>query len=157
MLYDGLPEPKTTYEETVERFAHYFTGRTSILLRRKQFYEARQGHQESASNFAVRLRRLSQECDFGVNASTLMRDIFVVGIKDDRLGERLLAENATDLTFDLALTKAEAFERARMERGAMAHTEANFIARESRTSHGRRRPAPVSEQTSKSFACFRCG
>ena len=157
LLYNGLPEPKTTYEETVERFAHYFTGRTSILLRRKQFYEARQGHQESASSFAVRLRRLSQECDFGVNVSTLMRDIFVVGIKDDRLGERLLAENATDLTFDLALTKAEAFERARMERGAMAHTEANFIARESRTSHGRRRPAPVGEQTSKSFACFRCG
>ena len=41
------------------------------------------------SSFAVRLRRLSQECDFGANANILMRDVFVVGVKDDRLGERL--------------------------------------------------------------------
>ena len=55
LLFDGLPEPKTTYKETVKWFAHYFTGRTSILLCRKQFYEAHQGHQESVSSFAVRL------------------------------------------------------------------------------------------------------
>ena len=156
LLFDGLPNPKTTYEEAVERFAHYFTGRTSILLRRKQFYEARQEPLESVSSFAVRLRRLSQECDFGANATILMRDIFVVGIKDDRLGERLLAENATELTFDLALTKAEAFERARVERGAVAQSEANFVLREPKVRHEERKQKLIGGQANK-FACFRCG
>ena len=41
LLYDGLPDPKSTYEETIARFKACFTGRTSVLLRRKQFYEAR--------------------------------------------------------------------------------------------------------------------
>ena len=41
LLYDGLPNPKSTYKETIERFQTYYTGRTSVLLQCKQFYEAR--------------------------------------------------------------------------------------------------------------------
>ena len=116
LLFDGLPEPKDSYEEVVERFKNHFAGRTSILLKRKQFYEARQSQQETVTNFAVRLRSLAKECDIGGSASILMRDIFVVGIRDDRIGERLLAEDAQTLTFDKALAGDEAIERARCER-----------------------------------------
>lgn len=45
----------------------------------------------------------------------MLCDIFVIGVFDDRLGERLLSEDAS-LAFDLAIRKAEAFERARAER-----------------------------------------
>lgn len=129
LLYDGLPEPKATFTDAIARFQDHFKKRTSILLKRKLFYEARQGIQETVTNFAVRLRRLSRECDFGPSAATLMRDIFVVGIRDDRLGERLLAEDAATLTFDIALSRAEAFERARLERGAVSSAETNSLQR----------------------------
>ena len=69
MLYDGLPAPKTSYVDAVARFKEHFTGRTSVLLKRKQFYKARQGQQESVSNFAVRLRRLTHECEFANDAT----------------------------------------------------------------------------------------
>ena len=52
------------------------------------------------------------ECEFTNDATTLVRDIFVVSIHDDHLGERLLAKDVSQLTFDMALAKAKAFECA---------------------------------------------
>ena len=46
----------------------------------------------------------------------MLRNIFVIGVRDDRrLGERLLSEDAT-LTFEDAIKRAEAFEHAQAER-----------------------------------------
>ena len=98
---------------------------------------------ESASAFACRLRRLSSDCSFGQssNRETLLRDIFVTGVFNDRLGEKLLAEDASTLTFDLAIRKAEAFERARQERASSKHDIAFF----------ERSSAQGANQKSKSF------
>ena len=116
-IYDGLPDSKETYTDIVARFDEYFSGKASILLRRKYFFEARQIRTESVTEFACRLRRLIKECDFtAAIGATLLRDIFVVGIYSNILGERLLAEDASTLTFDKAINMAEAFERARSER-----------------------------------------
>ena len=71
---------------------------------------------ESKTEFACRLRRLARDCDFGDKATEMLRDIFVIGVRDDRLGERLLSEDATTLTFEDAIRRTEAFERARTER-----------------------------------------
>ena len=109
-VYDGLAQPKSTYEEVMERFAQHFDCRTSVLLKRKAFFEARQTSSESATNFACRLRHLARECKFGANQEDLLRNIFVCGVYNDRLGERLLAEDESKLNFDTALAKAEAFE-----------------------------------------------
>ncbi len=119
-IYDGLPDPKDTYEGAIDVFQAHFSSKTSILLKRKQFYEARQTARESISDFSCRLRRLSRECDFGENTAILLRDIFVIGVHEDRLGERLLAEDASRLTFEKAVSWAEAYERARSERGAVS-------------------------------------
>ena len=45
-----------------------------------------------------------------MNQADLLRDIFVCGIYNDCLGERLLAEVESKLNFETALAKAEAFE-----------------------------------------------
>ena len=115
-IYDGLAEPTTTFEQVFARFEQHFGCRTSILLKRKAFFEARQTSTESATNFACRLRRLAKECNFGANQEELLRNIFVCGVHNDRLGERLLAEDESKLNFDIALAKAEAFERSQEER-----------------------------------------
>lgn len=115
-IYDGLPDPKQTYKESTDRFEDYYSGRSSVLLRRKEFYETRQATQESITEFACRLRRMAQRCDFGGSMETMLRDILVIGVKDNALGEKLLGEDATKLTFDTAVRQAEAFERARSER-----------------------------------------
>ena len=105
-IYDGPPAPKDTFESTVARLTDYFEGKSSVLLHRKDFFQSRQGAHETITEFACKLWRLGRECDFFVS------DIFVIGVRDDRL----LSEDATMLTFEEALRRAEAFERARSER-----------------------------------------
>ena len=52
-IFDGLAEPKTTYDEAIDRLDNFFTGKTSVLLRRKEFYQARQAPNESITEYAV--------------------------------------------------------------------------------------------------------
>ena len=91
LIYDGLSEPKDTYEWAINQFSSYFTGRSSILLHRKTFFEARQYSTESITEFACRLRRLSKDRAFGTNQAELLRDIFIVGVYRDAIGESILA------------------------------------------------------------------
>ena len=60
-IYDGLKEPKGSYNDAKDRLLEYFSGKTSILLRRKQFFEARQGANESITDFACRLRKTCEK------------------------------------------------------------------------------------------------
>ena len=94
---------------------NYFQGKTSILLRRKAFFQSCQGSMESITEYACKLRRLARECDFGATLAQMLCDIFVIGVRDDQLGERLLSEDASVLTFEEAIKRAEAFKRARTE------------------------------------------
>jgi len=115
-IYDGLPTPKKTYEEIVARFDEYFCGRTSVLLNRKIFFAAKQAPEESVTQFACRIRRLIQDCDFKTDMATmLLRDIFVCGLSAAVLGERLMAMESSKLTFEKALQMAESFEHARAD------------------------------------------
>ena len=57
-IFDGLREPKATFDEARERLTEHFSDKSSVLLRRKQFFEARQQSTESISAFACRPRLL---------------------------------------------------------------------------------------------------
>ena len=153
-IYDGLPAPKDSFDTAISRFDTYFSSNSSLLLRRKTFYEARQGLHESVQEFACRLRRLIHECDFGESANTLLRDIFVTGIRNNHLGERLLAEDAQLLTFDSAIAKAEAFERARVER--QSFNPNNSVSALSCSYNRTKLPKQASSQ-SPHGSCYRCG
>ena len=170
LLFDGLPEPKTTYEEGIVRFMVYFTGRTSVLLRCKKFYKARQAQHEPVSSFVVCLWRISQECDFGPVTNTLMHDIFVIGICDDCLGKWLLAKDATTLTFNIALSKVKAFEWMHAEWGAVTmrrDVKTNFVScghHARHTAHKQlaewhNQDTSAKERSTKDICikCYRCG
>ena len=60
--------------------------------------------------------KVAKDCEFR-DTATMQRDIFVIGVTNDRLGEHLLTEDAATLTFDAAVAKAEAVERACQDRG----------------------------------------
>ena len=142
-IYDGLPEPKLSYDDAVRRFDDFFKTRSSVLLLRKRFYEAKQEPRESITEFACRLRRLICECDFPPAFSdTLLRDIFVCGVHSNVLGERLLSEDSSTLTFTMAITRGEAWERARSERQSV---EVNQIA-----------SSCLSKQPASARVCHRC-
>lgn len=104
-VFDGFSDPKDTYREATDRLRGYFSGNTSILLRRKEFYALRQSPTETVTELSCKLRRFAKECDFGPSMHTMLRDIFVIGIKDDNLGERLLSEDASKLISKMHLKR----------------------------------------------------
>ena len=59
---------------------------------------------------------MAKDCDFGASLDTMLCNIFVIGIMNDKLGESLLAIDAAMLTFAVAIQKSEAFEKACSER-----------------------------------------
>jgi transposase InsO family protein len=120
-IFDGLPAPKNTFDEAVARFNEYFQAGQSVLLHRKNFNSTRQAPSESISQFACRLRRMVELCQYpSTFVSDQCRDIFVAGVANDRLGERLLSEDLKKLTFDIAVNKAEIAERAFKDRSQVA-------------------------------------
>ena len=138
-IYDGLKDPKSSYTEAVDRLKEYYVGSTSVMLKRKKFFECRQQVGEAVSAFACRLRRLASECNFPAGSENL-RDIFIIGVRDNRIGERLLSEDPSKFTFDQAVARAETVERAGNERTQMqAKSEGISVDRvEHRTFRGGR-------------------
>ena len=123
-VFKGLKEPKDTYEDAFARLSEYFVGSTNILLARRDFYSCKQNPDETIHNFECRVRRLAQECQFP-DCSMMMRDIFVLGIRDDRLGCRLLAEDVAALTFDKAVNIASNLEKAYTDRCKVKDSDAS--------------------------------
>jgi len=151
-IHDGLPAPRTTLEETIERFKEYFSASSSLLLRRREFYSCRQEPSESATAFANRLRRLASTCAF-TNTAELLRDMFVFKVCSSALADKLLQEEADKLTFEVAIAKAQAFERGTSDRGA--HSIAACAVR---PNQGKSVTRQLQGQTTSSGrSCYRCG
>ena len=86
-IFDGLADPKSTYADILEQFQKHFDCRTSVLIKRKAFFEAGQTSAESATNFVCCLRHLAIDYNFGMNQADLLHDIFVCGDYNNCLGE----------------------------------------------------------------------
>ena len=85
------------------------------------------------------------------------RNIFVIRVCDDRLGERLLFEDANTLTFDNALHRVEAFKRARSERQHVGHSTAALnLTSTTRTENQWQPMHNRPDRSSSDTKCFRC-
>ncbi len=146
-IYDGLPDPKSSYDEAMKGLDNCFTGKSSVLLRRKNFYNCKQASSETIGEFACRLRRVARDCNFGNSLTETLRDIFVLGVYDNNLGEKLLSEDDTTLTFDLAVKRAEAHERARCDRHNLKPTSTAVAVN----------PLSSNSNSTSTIACYRCG
>ena len=82
----------------------------SEIVQRYKFNSRTRHTDESVRTFIAALRNLSEHCNYGDTLNAMLRDQLVVGIKNDRIHIRLLAEPS--LTFDKALEIATAMETA---------------------------------------------
>lgn len=122
-------------------------------------YEIETKHQPTVS--------VANACDFSADKAGLMRDVFVIGLSNHRLVERLLAEDPTSLDFETALRKDEALEIASSDRSKLSMSETgtatghvNKVSHSGSTGSSTPRPSqPRARETSqvKTKKCFRCG
>lgn len=99
-----------TFAQLVTLLKNHFNPKPSEIVQRFKFDSRTRKPTESVAEYVAELRKLAQDCNYGVTLNQMLRDRLVCGINDDRTQRRLLSE--TDLTFDSALSLAQAMETA---------------------------------------------
>ncbi len=89
--------------------AHFITTKIEIA-ERFRFYQRKQQPEESVVNYLASLRNLSKDCAFAAFLNQALRDAFVLGLLDQKIQTRLLAE--ANLTLDDAVKMATSMEAA---------------------------------------------
>ena len=88
------------------------------------------------------------DCNFS-DSATMLRDIFVIGVANDRLGKHLLTEDASTLTFDAAVERAF-HDWRRVQPATFSHTtQANVC----KLNQSQTKPA----NQPNTVTCYRCG
>nr|CAI5855831.1 unnamed protein product [Callosobruchus analis] len=115
-----LPENKTS-SELFTLLVEHFTPVKSYFSERMKFYTARREVHESVASWEARVKSLAKNCGFNSNElNTVMRDVFVIGINNEKIMERLFEEDAakTTTTFSTVLKIALARESSLNEHGS---------------------------------------
>ncbi|XP_077536748.1 uncharacterized protein LOC144149087 [Haemaphysalis longicornis] len=89
-------EERKHVEVVKKKFKEYFTPRTNLAYERYRFNKMRQ-EGESFMEFLTAARLQAKKCKFGDLTDELLRDRLIVGITNDDVREKLLADPAIDL------------------------------------------------------------
>ena len=78
---------------------------------RYKFFIYKQKEGENFDDFVTQLKKLSADCEFGELKDSLIRDVIIIGVSDNRLRERLLREPS--LSLDNAIKYGQATEETK--------------------------------------------
>lgn len=98
-------EEREVYETVENKLNDYFVVRRNTIYERAKFNQRIQMEGESVDTFITSLYHLAEHCGYGVLHDEMIRDRIVVGLRDQRLAEKL--------QLDSELTLAKAAKQAR--------------------------------------------
>ena len=114
-------EEEITIEDIICKFKKYCTPKVNLTYERYRFNTRKQQDGEDIDSYVTAFRVLANYCEFGVIKDSLIKDILVLGVNDERLRESLLRDS--DLTLDKAISSAQAAERCKKENQAMKNKD----------------------------------
>lgn len=112
-------EDKMKFKAIVEKFDEYCSPRKNITFQRYKFFTCRQKEGQSFGQFVTELKKLSQDCEFGQLANSLIRDVIIMGLSDNKLREKLLVQ--PDLTLENAIKHGHAAEETKQHAKVLQH------------------------------------
>ncbi|CAB0012174.1 unnamed protein product [Nesidiocoris tenuis] len=131
---------------------------------RHKFYSALRARDESAREWAARLKGLAADCKFGDELKVVVRDLFVSGYGDGPIQERLFEEDPTSplLTLaklvDLATGKEAAMEERKQRSSLAIKTEPSDVFSVRRRNKGNPpKTASFKNPDSRGQPCKHCG
>ena len=86
---NATAEDRRDFDRTIARFDTYFKVRNNVIYERARFNRRNQQSAETAEQYIMALYALSEHCDYGNMTEEMIRDRFVVGIRDTALSEKL--------------------------------------------------------------------
>ncbi|KAJ8971388.1 hypothetical protein NQ317_005087 [Molorchus minor] len=149
----NLPETKT-YQQLITLLTEHFSPVKSYFLERLKFYTAKRLLNESVSEWEARIKNLASNCKFGEELNVVMRDIFVIGINNEKIMDRLFEEDAstTTLTLNNVVKLALSKECALREHSTRESLGAVTVKTEENVNFYRQR---IKEQHNKGRAAIR--
>ena len=95
----------------IQKFDEYCFPRKSITFQRYKFFTCRQKEGQYFDQFVTELKKLSQECEFGGLCNSLIRDVIIMGLLDNKPREILFRE--PDLSMENATKHGQAAEETK--------------------------------------------
>ena len=90
---------------------HHFTAKKNVICERAKFNQLELGQDEPVENFITDLYRPAEFCGYGSLRDEMIRDRFVVGLRNDNLSEKL--QTSSDLTHEQAVQQARQSENVK--------------------------------------------
>ena len=89
-IFDVLPDTGTAkeYEKAETALNQYFVSQINVPYERHLFREMTQSDEETSDQFAVRLRRKAQLCDYGGQVDDQIRDQIISKCKSNELHKK---------------------------------------------------------------------
>jgi len=181
------PEPPTSksYTQLLDVLQNHLCPKPNPVVEQHRFLSTFQQENESAAQFAVKLRNFTSTCEFTCSnqhcgksiADVFLRAQFIRGLKENSIREKLLLVPTKDLTFDSALQMARTLESSKIDNFEISATSkstsesicqisrtkrqtniSKFHAKSSqRPSNSRTKPQVNFEELGIAGLCLKCG
>ena len=162
-IFDTLQETgeAADYNTAIQKLSHHFTPKKNVDYEIYVFRQEKQRVGETLDQYATRLRKLANTCEFD-NLDRELKSQITLGCLSSRLRRRALRESA--LSLDQLLTLGRTMETA--EKQASNIEQANTDNHEINRTRQERQPRPTQQQRLQSNAggtnqsqrkCFNCG
>ncbi|BES98873.1 Hypothetical Protein NTJ_11689 [Nesidiocoris tenuis] len=99
--HDPEDDTKFSYTDLADKLSKHLSPVRSIFSSRQAFYSSQQMENETVADYSARIRSQATACDFGTVLDVVLRDIFVIGLRHEKVKERLYEEDPTDPSFTL--------------------------------------------------------
>lgn len=152
------PASPSTVEiaDLLQKLDNYFIPKPSEILARFKFHKRDQKKSETISEFLAELRKLSENCNFGEQLNSMLRDRLVCGIFDADIQRKLLADSQLTLqsALDVALAGEAALRQADEIRGQTASV---FKLKNDFVNKAQGKKGDTGGHPKNKNSCYRCG
>ena len=132
-------------DKVLEKFEERCVPARNETYERYVFFKREQLSSESLDNYITALMKLSESCGFGALRESLVRDRLILGVKDDRVREKLLGKRDLDLDKAIETIKASqvTHERAtEISEESSGHEDINRVSHKPPFKNKRRKTPP---------------
>lgn len=143
---------KKSFKDLSEIFKKQFSPIVSIFAERCKFYEARQEENETVTEWLLRIRKLSTQCELNAQLESALRDKFITGMKKGPVLDRMF-----ELAADETLTKC--VEAAQKRELTVRHKSNVLDVHKLNAQNSKKNSQNFSNgrKQTKSPTCFSCG
>ncbi|OON15545.1 hypothetical protein X801_08650, partial [Opisthorchis viverrini] len=133
LVSPDLPNART-FDDLVSIVSKHYDPKPSVTAQRFKFNTRVLKKEESIADFVTELRSLTEHCDYGDFRNDILRDRLVVGVRNARMQQCLIADG--NLTLKTDYDTAVALEAAENNANLLESVQPTVTSDNRRTEHG---------------------